>query len=394
MTTREIKGNVFAVGAVDWDRRLFDELIPLPDGTSYNAYLVRGKEKTALIDTVDPSKTAELIRHLRDLGVKGIDYIISHHAEQDHSGSIPDILQMYPEARVVTNEKCKSLLVDLLPIAEDRFLTVGEGSVLPLGGKTLEFIMAPWVHWPETMFTYLAEDRILFSCDFLGAHLAQSDPILSDEPRGHTAAKRYYAEIMMPFRVQIRKHLERLQKMAIDMIAPSHGAVYSRPDFILQAYRDWVSDRVANKALIPFVSMHGSTRRMVEHLCESLATRGVEAIPFNMIRTDIGEFALELVDAATLVIGSSMVLTGPHPAMVLAAYLANALRPKAKFAAVIGSYGWGGRMMEILKGMLTHIQAEMLDPVFIKGHPREADFLALDRLADAISGKHRDIGIL
>ena len=394
MPAREIKKNVFAVGAIDWDRRLFDELIPLPDGTSYNAYLIRGKEKTALIDTVDPSKTAELIRHLQNLKETSIDYIISHHAEQDHSGSIPDILEMYPEARVVTNEKCKSLLIDLLPIAENRFLTVGEGSVLSLGGKTLEFIMAPWVHWPETMFTYLAEDRILFSCDFLGAHLAQSDPILLDEPRGQTAAKRYYAEIMMPFRAQIRKHLDRLQGMAIDMIAPSHGAVYPRPEFILQAYRDWVSDRVANKALIPFVSMHGSTRRMVEHLCEGLTARGVEAIPFNMIRTDIGEFALEMVDAATLVIGSSMVLAGPHPAMVLAAYLANALRPKTKFAAIIGSYGWGGRMMESLQGMLTNFKAEMLDPVFIKGHPREADFQALDRLADAISGRHRDIGIL
>jgi flavorubredoxin len=394
MPTREIKENVFAVGAVDWDRRLFDELIPLPDGTSYNSYLIRGKEKTALIDTVDPTKTADLIRHLRDLRVTGIDYIISHHAEQDHSGAIPDILDMYPEARVVTNEKCKSLLVDLLPIAEDRFLTVGEGSVLRLGGKTLEFIMAPWVHWPETMLTYLAEDRILFSCDFLGAHLAQSDPILSDEPRGYKAAKRYYAEIMMPFRAQIRKHLDRLQKTAIDMIAPSHGAVYPRPEFILQAYRDWTSDRVVNKALIPFVSMHGSTRRMVEHLCEGLTAGGIEAIPFNMIRTDIGEFALEMVDAATLVIGSSMVLTGAHPAMVLAVYLANALRPKTKFASIIGSYGWGGRMMENLQGMLTNIKAEILEPVFIKGHPREADFQALDRLADAIRGKHRDIGIL
>ena len=394
MPGREIRENVFSVGAVDWDRRLFDELIPLPDGTSYNSYLVRGGDKIALIDTVDPTKTEELIRHLRDLRVTGIDYVVSHHAEQDHSGSIPDVLKLFPGARVVTNEKCKSFLVDLLHIGEDRFQIVGEGSLLPLGGKTLEFIMAPWVHWPETMLTYLPEDRILFSCDFLGAHLAQSEPLLTDEPRTYKAAKRYYAEIMMPFRTNIRKHLDRLQGMEIDMIAPSHGVVYPRPDFILQAYRDWVSDRVANKALIPFASMHGSTRRMVEYLCEALAARGVDAIPFNMTRTDIGDLALEMVDAATLIIGSPMVLAGPHPAMVLAVSLVNALKPKARFATFIGSYGWGGRMLETLQGMLTNLKVEILEPVFVKGFPREADFAALDRLADAVSGKHREIGIL
>jgi len=143
MAAIEIKKNIIWVGALDWDRRLFDELIPLPDGTSYNAYLVRGAEKTALIDTVDPSKTGDLLENLQEAGVTRIDYIVSQHAEQDHSGSIGAILEIFPQAVVVANEKCKAMLMDLLQIPENKFQTVSDGQTLDLGGKTLEFIFAP-----------------------------------------------------------------------------------------------------------------------------------------------------------------------------------------------------------------------------------------------------------
>ncbi len=394
MAVKKIKKGIYCVGAIDWDRRLFDELIPLPDGTSYNAYLVEGSEKTALIDTVDPTKTGELLDNLQELGVRRIDYIISNHAEQDHSGSIPDMLAIYPEARVVTNEKCKAMLVDLLQIPEDRFQVVADGASLSLGDRTLEFIFAPWVHWPETMLTYLREEKLLFSCDFLGAHLAQSQPLLWDENHVYQAAKRYFAEIMMPFRVNIRKHLQRLRALAPDMIAPSHGVVYPRPDFILKAYEEWVADTVHNMVLIPFVSMHGSTREMVEYLTGALMQKNIPVFPCNVIRADIGELAKELVDAATVVIASPTVLGGPHPAILYVTYLANALRPKFKFASIIGSFGWGGRMLEILKAQLGNIKAEILEPVMVKGCPRPADFQALQRLADTIEQKHRDAGIL
>jgi flavorubredoxin len=394
MAAIEIKKNIVWVGALDWDRRLFDELIPLPDGTSYNAYLVRGAEKTALIDTVDPSKTGDLLENLQEAGVTRIDYIVSQHAEQDHSGSIGAILEIFPQAVVVTNEKCKAMLMDLLQIPENKFQTVGDGQTLDLGGKTLEFIFAPWVHWPETMLTYLREDKILFSCDFLGSHLAQSRPLLTDENRTYQAAKRYFAEIMMPFRLQIRKHLERLNTFALDLIAPSHGVVYPRPAFILDAYRDWVSDKTENLVLIPFVSMHGSTREMVEHLSGALIRRNITVIPCNMIHTDIGELAKELVDASTVVMASPTVLGGVHPAIAHTAFLANALRPKLKFASIIGSYGWGGRLVENLLASLGNLKVELLDPVLAKGCPNEKDYQALDILAAAIAAKHREIGVL
>jgi flavorubredoxin len=392
MAIREMKPRIYSVGSQDWDRRLFDELIPLPDGTSYNAYLIKDK-KTALIDTVDPTKEHELVANLTHLDVP-VDYIISHHAEQDHSGSIPRIVEMFPDAKVVTNQKCRDMLIDLFHLSEKRFMTITDGETLSLGGKTLEFILAPWVHWPETMFTYLREDRILFSCDFLGSHLATSDLFVEDKPHVYRAAKRYYAEIMMPFRTMIKNHLTKLDSMDISLIAPSHGPLHDNPRFILDAYRDWVSDDVKNEVILAFVSMHGSTRAMVDYFIGALMKRGVTVKPFNLTHTDIGELAMNLVDAATIVIATPTVLAGPHPAAVYAAYLANALKPKVKYLSVIGSYGWGGKTLEMLKGMVSNLKVELLDPVITKGHPKEADFMLLDNLANEIERKHREIGIL
>ena len=394
MVVRKIKEGIYWVGSIDWNRRLFDELIPLPDGTSYNAYLLKGNEKTVLIDTVDPTKERELVANLEELGVKRIDYVVSHHAEQDHSGSIPKILELYPEAMVVASAKCKPMLVDLLHVPEERIKAVNDGETLALGSdRTLEFIMAPWVHWPETMLTYLREDAILFPCDFLGSHLATSDLYAKDEARVYRSAKRYYAEIMMPFRTNIQNHLHRLKEYRIEMIAPSHGPVYDKPEFILEAYRNWTSDAVKNEVIIAHVSMHGSTGAMVDRLTAALIERGMTVKPFDLPRTDVGELAMALVDAATVVIASPTVLAGPHPAAVYAAYLANALRPKTKFATVIGSYGWGSRITEQLKGMLGNLKVELIEPVMIKGLPKEEDLKALDGLADAILEKHRKHGI-
>ncbi len=387
----EIRPGVIYVGVQDWDRRLFDELIPLPDGTSYNAYLVTGKEKTALIDTVDPSRKDELLDNLAELGLERLDYVISNHAEQDHSGAIPDVLEAYPEAKVVTNAKCGEFLRDLLHIPEEKFITVNDGDVLSLGGKTLEFIIAPWVHWPETMLTYLREDGVLFTCDLFGSHFASSDIFVMDRCAVHIAAKRYYAEIMMPFRGLIRKHMERLRGMDINLIAPSHGPIYDEPEFILNAYSDWTSDRVKNEVIVAFVSMHGSTRRMAEHLIASLTERGVDVRVFNLTRTDLGELAMALVDAATIVMATPTVLTGPHPAAVYAAYLINALRPKTKFVGVVTSYGWGGKTVETLKGLLSNLRAEFLPPVVVRGHPEGDDFQALEGLAEEIVKRHKEV---
>ncbi|TET91734.1 MAG: FprA family A-type flavoprotein [Methanomassiliicoccales archaeon] len=394
MAIIELKKGIHYVGAIDWDRRLFDELIPLPDGTSYNSYLIKGSERTALIDTVDPTKQDELMSNLEKLGIEDIDYVVAHHAEQDHSGSIPGVLERYPNAKVVTGPKCKGMLMDLLQIPEDRFITVEDGETLSLGDRTLEFIYAPWVHWPETILTYLKEDKILFTCDFLGSHLATSELFVTDEAKVYQAAKRYYAEIMMPFRNKIIKHLEKIEQMEVEIIATSHGPIYNNPKFILDAYKEWVSPDVKNEVIVAFVSMHDSTRKMVEHLVEELTERGVVVKVYNLSKTDIGELAMDLVDAATIVVASPTVLTGAHPLAMYAVYLTNALRPKLRFATIIGSYGWGGRMVDQIIGMLTNLKVELIDPVVIKGYPREEDFKALSKMADEIFEKHKGINVM
>jgi flavorubredoxin len=392
MKATQIKTNVCWVGAIDWDRRLFDALIPLPDGTSYNAYLVQGSQKVALIDTADPSMTHVLMAYLED--VPAIDYVIANHAEQDHSGSIPQVLAKYTNAKVVTTPKGKDLLMALLLIPEDRFMTVTDGETLSMGDKTLEFIHAPWVHWPETMLTYLREDKMLFPCDLFGSHLATTDLYVSNEGQVYEAAKRYFAEIMMPFRTSIEKHLERLNRYKIDVIAPSHGPMYDKPSFILEAYRSWVFDPPKNIVVLPYISMHGSTQKMVEYFVGALADRGVTVKQFNLAVTDIGKLAMALVDAATMVIGTPTVLVGPHPSIAYAAFLANALRPRLQFISIIGSYGWGSKAVEQLTAMIPNLKAEVLSPVTSKGLPGEEDLRSLDNLASTIATKHKERGFV
>ncbi|MEI8330460.1 MAG: FprA family A-type flavoprotein [Methanomicrobiales archaeon] len=394
MVSREITKGILWVGALDFNRRLFDALIPLPDGTSYNAYLIKGSEKIALIDTVDPAMECELVSNLLKLGVERIDYVIVNHAEQDHSGSLPMILEFYPNAVIVTNEKCKEFLIALLQLPPERFRIIKDKETLSLGDRTLEFFITPWTHWPETQITYLREDQILFSCDLFGFHLASSGLFVTDDAACYRSAKKYYAEIMMPFRTSIKRHLETVKSLPLKLIAPSHGQIHRNPQLILDAYADWTSDTVKNEVVIPYISMHGSTEKMVEHLTNALIARGITVKPFNLNVTDIGELALALVDTATVVVATPTVLFGPHPQVVYATYLANVLKPKVRFASVIGSCGWGGKTVDTIVKMLDHVKVEVLEPVIVKGQPTESTLKQLDRLADDILKKHTEIKIV
>ncbi len=391
MSGIKINNDVYYVGVRDWDRRLFDELIPLPEGTTYNSYLILGKEKTALIDTADPDKKDIYMDYLKSSGVKKIDYIIANHAEQDHSGCLPYVMETYPGAKVVTNQKCKDFLKELLVIDDDKFLVIADKETLPLGGKTLQFFMTPWVHWPETMITYLVEDKILFSCDFFGSHFATSDLYVKDENVVYHNAKRYFAEIMLPFRIQIRKNVEVVEALKIEMIAPSHGPIYKNPKMIIDAYKDWISDKVKPEVLIPYTSMHGSVEKIVQYLTDKFTEKGLFVKPFNLNKTDIGELAMALVDASTIIIGSPMVLAGPHPSIASAAVLVNALRPKTKFISVVGSFGWGGKLVEVLTSLISNVKAEVIEPVLVKGIAKNEDFKKLDGLIEAIVEKNKNL---
>ncbi len=392
MVVEEITSDILYLGVRDWNRRLFDELIPLPDGTSYNSFLIRGTEKTALIDTVDQGKTDKFLRKLDEAEINRLDYVISNHAEQDHSGSLPAILEKFSGAKIVTMNKCKDLLMDKMHIDESNFHVVEDGETLSLGNKTLEFIKAPWVHWPETLLTYLQEDKILFPCDFFGSHWASSSLYVpeGEEEKLLEAAKRYYAEIMMPFRQIIKRHLKKLEGYDIEIVAPSHGPIHNNPALIIDAYKEWTADETENEIVIAYESMYGSTQQMIDYLIEGFIKLGITVKPFKLNQTDIGELAKALVNARTIILGSPTVLTGAHPTVVYAAVLANALRPKAKYATIVGSYGWQTNIIESLTGLLGRLNLELFEPVIIKGDPVEADFAKLDRLVQEIHQKHQD----
>jgi flavorubredoxin len=390
MRPREIKPGIYYVGAVDWDRRLFDALIPLPEGTSYNSYLVTGSEKNVLFDTVDPSKTRVILDYLQDLS--HLDYIVIHHVEQDHSGSLPDVMSRYPDARVLCSPKAVDLLSTHLHIPAEALTAVEDGQELSLGDKTLRFLHTPWVHWPETMSTYLIEDRMLLSCDLFGSHLATSE-LFGREEEVLPAAKRYFAEIMMPLRAAVRKSLEKVEALTIDAIGPSHGPLYARPQTILDAYREWVDGPPRNLAVIPYVTMHGSTLALVERLTGRLAAAGVRVERFDLSTVDLGRLAASLVDAATLVVATPTVLTNPHPAMVSALHLIGALRPKVRYLALLASYGWGTNVVEVVTSLTGVLKAEMIDTILVKGAPRAEDLERVDEIAEAIAAKHGEAGL-
>ncbi len=388
MHARTIKAGISAICSVHWERRLFDSLIPLPDGTSYNAYLVEGENATALLDTSDPIFQAEFLAQLENR--PDIDYVVSQHCEQDHSGLIPEVLARFPAAVLVCNEKAYNLLTTHLPIPAERVQIVTDGEQLSLGGKTLQFIFTPWVHWPETMCTYVPEDKCLFSCDFFGSHLATTDLFVTNQAQVYEAAKRYFGEIMMPFRNIIVKNLEKLSPYDFTMIAPSHGPIYNDPDFILAAYRDWTSAKMKNEVVLPYISMHGSTEIMVKHLIDALAAKGVSVQAFDLSVTDIGKLAMALVDAATLIVGTPTVQIGPHPAVHYAAFLANFLKPKLKYAAIIGSFGWGSKVIEQISGLIPNLKVEILGTVLHKGLPDAEALAQLDALAEAVAKAHQE----
>ena len=388
MKFREIKNNVFYCGLNDRERKIFDELIPLEQGTSYNSYLVKGSEKIALIDTMYPPKSEEYLKNLDENNITKIDYIIANHGEQDHTGTLPELIKKYPEAIIVTNQFCKNNITEMLLIPENRIQVIKNNEEISLGDKTLRFLMAPGVHWPDTMFTYIVEENLLCTCDFLGAHYTFDDIFADDSKELEHSAKRYYAEIMMPFRKMCQKYTQQVKDLKPDMILPSHGPIYKNPEFILDLYEDWSSDEPKNLVVLPYVSMYGSVEEMINYLADKLNKAGIQTIKHDIVSDDLGDLAMAIVDAKTIVLGASMVLCSPHPAAANAAYLVNILNPKAKYASIIGSYGWGGDLVGKLTNMLSNLKVELIEPILIKGKAKPETFQKLDEMARVIIEKH------
>lgn len=388
----KIAEGVYWVGVRDWNRRIFDALIPLPKGTSYNAYLVIGKSGKALIDTVNPGFEKDLEDKIRALAnIEDIDYVVMNHAEPDHAGAIPYIMKVASRAKLVATARGAKMAQIYYRVSQERIKVVADNEAISLGDKTLRFIEAPMLHWPETMFTYLEEDGILFPCDFFGSHLAEG--VYSDEVEDLLVhARRYWGEIMMPFRTMAQKALEKIAKLNIKVIAPSHGPIHRRPELILDAYKRWAAGETKPKAVIVYVSMWSSTEAMVKQMAEALASEGVEVALHNLIVTDVGDLIEDLVDSRAIVLGAPTVLGGAHPLAIYAAYLFKALRPPTKFAAVLSSYGWGGGAVRQIQDMLKDLKVEVVDALEINGPPTDEDMKRVVDIGKALAKRIFEAG--
>lgn len=391
----EIARNVFWVGAKDWNRRMFDALIPLPQGgTSYNAYLVKGENKTALIDTVNPGFEEEFEQKINLVSdLEKLDYLVMNHAEPDHSSAIRYIMDKAPDSILVATERGIKMAGLYHELPEDRIKVVAEGDSIDLGGKTLRFIEAPWLHWPETMFTYLPEERVLFPCDFFGAHTAQGVYDDDLEDLIPPLAKRYYGEIMMPFNKMGAKALEKIKDLEIDIIAPSHGPIYKNPERILEPYRKWTAGETENKALVVYISMWGgSTKEMVNAIAETLLKEGVDVRMYDLAASDLGgDVARELVDSRAIILGGTpTVLAGMHPLALYGAYLVKALKPPAKYGVVLGgSFGWGGGgALRQAGDILTPPSSmEVVGTHQVKGRAKEEDLKKIEEIGRQLAQK-------
>jgi flavorubredoxin len=382
----ELVSGVYAVGSRHWNRRLFDALAPTPIGTTYNSYLVTGADRCALIDTILPGFEGDLCGKLDQvLAGRKIEYVIMNHAEPDHAGSIPHVLERYG-ATLVASAKGAELAKVFYKVAPERIRVVKDGETIALGGKTLRFINAPFLHWPETIFTYLEEDRILFSCDFFGAH--NTTGVFDDEAEDVISwAKRYYAEIMMPLAKMSRMGMEKIKGLPITVIAPSHGPVYRHPEPILAEYAKWTAGATRAKVMIAYVSMYHTVEGMAQVFAETLQDRGVEVHLFDLAVTPLGDLAGQIMDCRGLVLATPTVLNALHPLAGFAALAVKTFKPPVKYGVVMNSYGWGKGAVRQGLDFLEEMKIEAVGSVEVNGTPGPDDLTTIQSVANQLADK-------
>ena len=362
-----LKDGVYCVGVVDWNIRDFHGYITRR-GSSYNAYLIQD-EKTALVDTVKHSFAGELVENISALtSLEKIDYIIVNHVEMDHSSSLPIIANLAKNAKIVSSVRGKEELIKHYGAEFERIETVKSGDTIKLGKKTLTFLEAPMLHWPDSMFTYLIEDKILMPDDAFGQHLASAGRF--DDEVDQTVlmeeAVTYYANILMPFSPLIVKKIQEVvaMKIPIDMIAPSHGIIWRKdPMKIVNAYLDWCTGKtVKQKTIVVFDTMWGSTDKMARAIADGIISQGVEAKLLKLRGTDNTDIVTEIVDAKAVLVGSPTLNNGMFPSLGTFLTYITGLKPKGKIWSFFGSYGWGGGAVKNMFKTVKEAGFEVLEP--------------------------------
>ncbi len=357
-----LRDNIDWVGYIDWTIRDFHSY-QTDRGATYNSYLIRD-EKTALIDAVKAPYVDHLLRNIGALTdpVK-IDFVVANHAEPDHSGGLPRVIEALPNATLLCSKKCLQILSMYFDTSRWKVRTVATGDSVALGKRTLHFIETPMVHWPDSMFTYVREEKLLFSMDAFGQHYATSSRFDDEVPFSTLMeeAKTYYANIVMPFGKQVSTTLDKASNLAIEMIAPSHGLIWRKHlDEILKAYRGWAEFRPESKVLVVYDTMWDSTAQMARAILEGASQPGVEAKLIHIRHSSQTVIATEVLDAAAITLGSSTLNQGMMPMMGAVTTYLKGLRPANKAAFAFGSYGWGKGASEALDEWMKSMGWEIL----------------------------------
>ncbi len=341
----EIKPGLHWIGSEDPDLRVFDDLFPTEHGTTYNSYLLKGTEKIAIIDTVKGKRVDEFMDKIRSLvAPEAIDYIIANHTEPDHSGALGYLLEYCPNATVVCTTAAKNFLGNMLRKPFNS-LVVKDGDTLDLGGRQLRFIMAPFLHWPDTMFTRLEKENILFTCDTFGAHFCHSGKLFNDEIEDFSSARQFYFDCLMrPFKDKVLSAVEKIRHDVIDMICPSHGPIIRRdPWQIIQQYENWSKPTAqCKKIFILYISPHGNTEKMAEAVATGADMGGVEVISQHISHLNLAEVRNLMEEADALIFGIPTINRDiPKPMWDVLSCLST-VKLKNNLAGLFGSYGWSG----------------------------------------------------
>lgn len=395
MNILEIKKDIFWVGAIDWELRDFHGY-STERGSTYNAFLVKD-EKTALMDTVKATKTTELFSRMRKVLPSGkIDYLVLNHAEMDHSGSLPEVLREFNPEKIICSSACRDAIVEHFGRHDWPFQVVRTGDSISLGKKTVRFIETKMLHWPDSMFSYLEEDRLLISSDVFGQHYATGERFDDevDQSELMKQSAKYYANIVLPYSGLVTKLLENVKAMGlqIDIIAPDHGVIWRKGvGKILGAYSDWAAQKVKPKAVVAYDTMWGSTARMAHAVIDGLIAEGIEVKAADMKGWHRSDVITELLDSAAFVLGSPTLNNGYLPRVADLVCYVRGLKPIGKVGASFGSYGWGGEAVKLLNGELENMKVSLVDDgVKVKYVPCDADIAKCRQLGIKVGKSARE----
>ncbi|ACV24865.1 FprA family A-type flavoprotein [Methanocaldococcus fervens] len=371
----EIKKDIFWVGVIDWEVRNFHEYIT-QNGSTYNSYLIKDKE-TVLIDTAKDYMFDELINGISQIiNPKDIDYVVVNHVEKDHSGCVDKIVEI-SNATIITNEKGKEHLSLNYDTKGWDFLIVDTGDEISIGDRTLKFIRTPMLHWPDNMVTYCKEDKVLFSNDAFGQHIASSEKFdyeIGDEVFEH--AKEYFANILMPYKMLIPNTINSLKDLDIELICPSHGIIWKEKiDEIIKKYLDWANDKIENKAVIAYDTMYNSTKKIAHAIAGGLIDGGVEVKLYRISETPMNTIMKEILDAKYVLIGSPTLNGNPYPEVGKFLTYMEGLKPTNKIGVAFGSYGWMEMATEKIKRVFESLGFKIVDDecLKVKFAPKEDD---------------------